>query len=365
MSSLDLKTSALVTGGLDTSSVVLGAAGGQSDSAPQVIAVSALLAAIIAELDFIGTSTSSVAIGTGSKSFTTQEGLSFAIGAWVLIASGADPTDYMHGQVTNYSGTALTVNVTGIGGSGTHADWTISLAGAPGAQGPQGEQGEQGIQGIQGIPGIQGEQGEQGEQGIQGPPGSGLANVVDDTSPQLGGDLDTNGQDIIVKHNDVIRSGSSASDTMRLGAWDVDGAAFKAFLTIVSANTPTADLDAAVTLATKAILTLARGGVLESGFGVAATSVNDGTKSSGTFTPAFADGNVRRYTNGGAHTLAPPTGEGTMVIKVTNNGSAGAITTSGFTKKTGDSFTTTNGHIFVCNVQVVDGSSHLHVTAMQ
>lgn len=81
-----------------------------------------------------GTSTSSVAIATGSTGFTTQAGKAFDVGTFVLIRSDADPTvDWVFGQVTAYSSTSLTVNVTAIGGSGTHADWTIY-----GRVGPQG-----------------------------------------------------------------------------------------------------------------------------------------------------------------------------------------------------------------------------------
>jgi len=47
------------------------------------------------------------------------------------------------------------------------------------------------------IPGPQGEQGIQGDQGVEGPPGSGIHNVVEDTTPQLGGDLDTNNNAIV------------------------------------------------------------------------------------------------------------------------------------------------------------------------
>lgn len=86
-----------------------------------------------------GTSTSSLAIGTGSKSFTTQASKNFDVGTWLLIVSDASPSvDYMHGTVTSYSGTSLTVNVTNIGGSGTHTDWTITVAGTRGAAGPSG-----------------------------------------------------------------------------------------------------------------------------------------------------------------------------------------------------------------------------------
>lgn len=87
---------------------------------------------------YIGTSTTSLTIGTGSKVFTTQENKNFDVGVWVLAVSDADETNYMHGQVTAYSGTSLTVNVTNIGGSGTLADWTITVSGTRGAQGPTG-----------------------------------------------------------------------------------------------------------------------------------------------------------------------------------------------------------------------------------
>lgn len=84
-------------------------------------------------IDYNGTSTTSVAIGTGSKSFTTQTGKNFQIGQFVTVANTTTPANYMTGQITAYnSGTgALTVNVTATGGAGTLAAWTISLS--PGA----------------------------------------------------------------------------------------------------------------------------------------------------------------------------------------------------------------------------------------
>lgn len=83
----------------------------------------------------VGTSTTSVAIGLGSKGFTTQAGKFFDAGNFVLITSDADPTNYLHGQVTSYAGTALTVDVTDIGGAGTFADWTIRLSSVAGTDG--------------------------------------------------------------------------------------------------------------------------------------------------------------------------------------------------------------------------------------
>ena len=76
------------------------------------------------------TSTTSLTIGTGSKSLTIETGKSFTVGQAVMIASTAGPTNYMVGQVTSYnSGTgALVVNVTSVAGSGTVAAWTVSVA---------------------------------------------------------------------------------------------------------------------------------------------------------------------------------------------------------------------------------------------
>ena len=105
------------------------------------------------------------------------------------------------------------------------------------------------------------------------------------------------------------------------------------------------------------------------------TSANDddGTKSTGTYTPVVAEGNCKEITNGGAFTLSPPspaTDEWIHIdLYIVNNGTAGAITTSGFTQVTGDSFTTTDTHKFFCRITVADiGAteySHLDVVALQ
>ncbi len=77
---------------------------------------------------YAATSATSFAVGTGSKAFTTQAGLAYAVGARVHIMSAAAPTaNYMDGYVTAYSGTTLTVLVDVVGGSGTHTDWSIAL----------------------------------------------------------------------------------------------------------------------------------------------------------------------------------------------------------------------------------------------
>lgn len=78
---------------------------------------------------FPATSTSSLIIAVASKTFATQAGLAYNTASRVRIISDADPTNWMEGNVTSYSGTSLVVNVDTIGGSGTYSDWTISLSG--------------------------------------------------------------------------------------------------------------------------------------------------------------------------------------------------------------------------------------------
>jgi hypothetical protein len=99
--------------------------------------------------------------------------------------------------------------------------------------------------------------------------------------------------------------------------------------------------------------------------GFSATSDNDGSKSSGTYTPVFVDGNIKRITNDGAFTLGVPTGEGTCVIQMTNGASAGTVTTSSFTKVSGDTITTTNAHDFFLFITKINNFSHLFVQALQ
>lgn len=103
--------------------------------------------------------------------------------------------------------------------------------------------------------------------------------------------------------------------------------------------------------------------------GYTSTAFDNGTVSTGTLTPNPALGNLQRVINNGAHTLAPPsvgTGDSlTMVIKYTNGATAGAVTTTGFTKVTGDTYNTTNGNRFLFYISVIQTASHLNVVALQ
>lgn len=82
-----------------------------------------------------GTSTTSLAVGLGNKSFTMQLNKNFIPGMWVTISRNSDPGNYwMNGPITAYDPAtgAMTVNSKRSQGTATTTGWTISLS-APGA----------------------------------------------------------------------------------------------------------------------------------------------------------------------------------------------------------------------------------------
>ena len=90
--------------------------------------------------------------------------------------------------------------------------------------------------------------------------------------------------------------------------------------------------------------------------GYKATAYNNGTKSSGTFTLDPTLSNFQYAVNGGAHTLdVSASGDWSVMLQYTNNGSAGTITLSGATYQAGDALTTTNGDDFMLNIIKVNG----------
>ena len=102
--------------------------------------------------------------------------------------------------------------------------------------------------------------------------------------------------------------------------------------------------------------------------GYSVTPFNAGTVSSGTLTPAPANGNYQFYTNNGAHTLAVPATDCAIDILETNGASAGAITFSaGFTvgSNVGDTLTTTSGNRFIISVRRINAISTYTIKALQ
>lgn len=84
-------------------------------------------------------SATSLTVGTGAQTLTVAAGLVFAPGQAVRIASKSDPSSvFMDATVVSYSDTTLVVEVSDTAGTGTHADWVVSVAGARGERGPSG-----------------------------------------------------------------------------------------------------------------------------------------------------------------------------------------------------------------------------------
>lgn len=81
------------------------------------------------------TSTSSVTPGTGAKAFTTNlnaTDTAFQVGTEVRVAYSADPTEFMQGVITAFSGTSMSVSVDVFNGSTARNSWTFSVAGQSG-----------------------------------------------------------------------------------------------------------------------------------------------------------------------------------------------------------------------------------------
>lgn len=72
-------------------------------------------------------------------------------------------------------------------------------------------------------------------------------------------------------------------------------------------------------------------------------------------------------TNGGAFTITAPAADGMCVLQIENNGSAGAVTWSGFTEgsNTGDALDTTNAHKFQVSITRIHSISHYLISALQ
>ncbi len=135
---------------------------------------------------FSSTSTSSVLIGTGSKTFTIEDSLAYVPTQPIIISHDAGTS--MNGTVTSYNSTTgqIILNITSVTGSGTFATWSISLAGI---QGPPGAVGATGPTGATGATGATGPQGPRGLPG--GGSGSGWADNLF-TSPDKYGAVHAN-----------------------------------------------------------------------------------------------------------------------------------------------------------------------------
>jgi hypothetical protein len=93
----------------------------------------------------------------------------------------------------------------------------------------------------------------------------------------------------------------------------------------------------------------------------------NGSNVSGSYTPDALNGNYQYFTNNGAITFNSPGTDCAIDFLITNSGTAGAITFSGYTvnANTGEPLTTTNGHKFILSIRRINGTSTYVIKALQ
>lgn len=102
--------------------------------------------------------------------------------------------------------------------------------------------------------------------------------------------------------------------------------------------------------------------------GANVTSFSIGTVSTGTTTIDCGKGPLQFLTNGGSFTLAAPAADGSCVVQIINNASAGSVIFSGFTTNSlyvGGALTTTNTNKFMVSITRINGSSIYNVIPQQ
>lgn len=172
-----------------------------------------------------------------------------------------------------------------------------------------------------------------------------------------------------VDDNRLLRSDGTGGATLKNSSVTVDDSGNMSGVATVTTTGPIELGDAADTtlsrasagvVAVEGVNLLKANGNQNLTGGFTATSYSAGSKTTGTFTPDPTLGNIQHYTNGGAHTLAPPSSACTMVLECTN-ASAGAITTSGFTIVDGDTYSSTGTKKHIFYITKTNSYSHLNV----
>jgi len=157
--------------------------------------------------------------------------------------------------------------------------------------------------------------------------GGGLANVVEDTSPQLGGSLNVNGQSIVSVSDGNITIAPN-------GAGNIQLTPATGNITLGAVNFPTADGSVNQFITTNGSGTLAFTSTLS---GSTLTDYKEtiytGGTTTGTITPAVSNGNVQSITLSGSITLnalgTPETGDSmTLIVKQPASGGPYTLTSS-------------------------------------
>lgn len=129
----------------------------------------------------------------------------------------------------------------------------------------------------------------------------------------------------------------------------------------LSASSGTATITVPNTTSTLASLGIA-GQTITGGANVTAQS-----QSTGNITVDCGSRPLQYITNGGAYTITAPSNDGSCILLVTNNASAGATSFSGFSvgSNTGDTLTTTNTSKFSIFIWRINGTSGYRIAAHQ
>lgn len=159
---------------------------------------------------------------------------------------------------------------------------------------------------------------------------------------QIGPD---SGANLIFDPNEIMARSNGAAATLALNADGGNITLGSAASTVGIAGTLSGDM------------------TLDSGFTASTKTLTASTS----FTVAPTGSNFQTITNGGAFTITAPSASGnySIVIRITNAAGAGAVTLSGFTKVTGDSFTTTSTHNFLVFVTKFGSHTVANVVALQ
>ena len=186
--------------------------------------------------------------------------------------------------------------------------------------------------------------------------GSGIASVVADTSPQLGGSLDVNGQSIVSVSNGNIAIAPNGSGNIQLTPTSGN-------ITLGATNFPTTDGSVNQFITTNGSGTLAFTSTLT---GSTLTNYKEtiytGGTATGTITPSVANGNVQSITLSGSITLnalgTPETGDSmTLIVKQPASGGPYTLTSSMLFAGGTKTLSTTANAIDIISV-VYDGTSY-------
>jgi len=186
--------------------------------------------------------------------------------------------------------------------------------------------------------------------------GGGLANVVEDTSPQLGGGLDVNGQSIVSVSNGNITIAPNGSGNIQLTPATGN-------ITLGAVNFPTADGSVNQFITTSGSGTLSFTSTLVgSTFTDYKETIYTGGTTTGTITPSVANGNVQSITLSGSITLnalgTPETGD-SMTLIVTQPASGGPYTLTSSMKFAGGTKTLSTAANAIDIISVVyDGTNY-------